>query len=97
MGSISAWMIKSLAGISIAPDAVAFEKIIIRPTFIDELSYVTGSHQSVNGLVAAEWRRTGSSIQLKVIVPANSRATIVLPGKQVEVEGGEHLFTIGPK
>lgn len=94
MGSISAWMIKSLAGINIAPDAVAFEKVIIKPSFVDGLSYAKGTHKSVNGTVSSEWHRTGSAIELKVIIPANSKALIVLPDKEVEVSGGEHIFKI---
>jgi len=94
MGSVSAWMIKSLAGISIDPDAVAFEKIIIKPSFVDDLSFVKGSHLSIKGLVSSEWRRSGSVIELKVIIPTNSKAMIVLPNKRIEVGGGEHVFKI---
>ena len=94
MGSISAWMIKSLAGINIAPDAVAFEKIIIKPAFVDDLTYAKGSHISVNGLVSSEWHRQGSAIELKVTIPVNSKALIVLPDRTVEVSGGEHLFKV---
>jgi alpha-L-rhamnosidase len=94
MGSISAWMIRSLAGISIAPDAVGFEKIIIKPSFIPELSYAKGSHVSIKGKVSSEWRRTASGIEVKVIIPVNTKASVVLPGKRVEVDGGEHFFMV---
>ena len=87
-------MIKSLAGIKIAPDAVAFEKIIIEPAFIDDLTFAKGSHISVNGLVSSEWQRQGSAIELKVTIPMNSKALIVLPDRKVEVSGGEHLFKV---
>ena len=96
MGSVSAWMMKSLAGISIDPDAVAFEKIIIKPSFVDDLTFVKGSHMSIKGLVSSEWRRSGSVIELKVIIPTNSKAMIVLPNKRIEVGGGEHVFKIKP-
>ncbi len=94
MGSVSAWMMKSLAGISIDPDAVAFEKIIIKPSFVDDLTFVKGSHMSIKGLVSSEWRRSGSVIELKVTIPTNSNALIVLSNKQIEVGGGEHVFKI---
>jgi alpha-L-rhamnosidase len=94
MGSVSAWMIKSLAGINIANNAVAFEKIVIKPSFIDDLSFVKASHKSVNGLIASEWQRKGAVIELKVIIPANSKALIVLPYKEIEVNGGKHTFKI---
>ena len=94
MGSVSAWMIKSLAGINIAADAIAFEKIVIKPSFIKELSFVKASHKSVNGLVVSEWKRKGMIIELKVVIPANSKALIVLPNKEIEVAGGIHNFEI---
>jgi alpha-L-rhamnosidase len=97
MGSISAWMMKTLAGITIAQDAVAFEKIVIKPAFIKDLNFVKASHQSVQGLVSAEWQRSGADITLKVIIPANSKALVVLPEGEKEVSGGQHTFTIRGK
>lgn len=94
MGSISAWMMKSLAGINIAPDAVAFEKIVIRPAFIKELNYVKASHMSVRGAISSQWERKGSVIELRVVIPANTTATVVLPDRKIEVSGGEHSFNI---
>jgi alpha-L-rhamnosidase len=94
MGSVSAWMIKSLAGINIAADAIAFEKIAIKPSFIKDLNFVKASHKSINGLVLSEWKRKGMIIELKVVIPANSKALIVLPNKEIEVAGGIHNFEI---
>jgi len=94
MGSVSSWMIKSLAGINMASDAVAFEKIVIKPSFVDDLSYVKAAHESVNGKISSEWRRKGATIELRVIIPANSKALIVLPKKTIEVAGGEHHFKV---
>ncbi len=94
MGSVSAWMMKSLAGINIAPDAIAFEKIVIKPTFIEDLHFVKASHRTVRGLIRSEWKRKGRSIELKVVLPANSKALIKLPGKEINVTGGQHIYTI---
>jgi alpha-L-rhamnosidase len=94
MGSVSAWMMKSLAGINIANSAVAFEKIVIKPSFIADLSFVKASHRSINGLVSSEWQRKGTVIELKVVIPAHCKALIVLPNKEVEVNGGKHSFQI---
>jgi hypothetical protein len=33
-------------------------------------------------------------IELKVVIPANSKALIVLPNKEIEVAGGIHNFEI---
>lgn len=94
MGSVSAWMIKSLAGINIASDAIAFENIVIKPSFINDLNFVKASHKSINGLVVSEWKRNDKVIELKVVIPTNSKALIVLPSKEIEVSGGMHRFEI---
>jgi alpha-L-rhamnosidase len=94
MGSVSAWMIKSLAGINIASDAIAFEKIVIKPSFIKDLNFVRASHNSIKGLVVSEWKRIGKMIELNVVIPANTKALIVLPNKEVLVGAGKHRFEV---
>jgi len=94
MGSISGWMMKTLAGINIAPDAVAFEKIMIKPAFIKDLNFVKAAHQSARGKIVSDWRRTGSDITITVTIPANGKAVVVLPDGQREVGGGVHTFRV---
>jgi len=93
MGSISAWLMKSLAGINIDSNSVAFEKMTIQPAFIDELNYVKASHMSIRGKISSQWERKGSQINLRVTIPGNCKAMIILPGKNIEVTGGDHSFT----
>jgi alpha-L-rhamnosidase len=97
MGNVSAWMIKSLAGINVDESEVAFKKIVIKPSFIEDLSYVKGHHQSIKGLISTEWKRNGATVDLKVTIPANCEALIVLPGKEIEVKAGEFRFQINQK
>lgn len=94
MGSVSAWMMKSLAGINIASDAIAFEKIVIKPSFIKDLNFVKASHKSIKGVVVSEWERKGKMIELNVVIPANTKALIVLPNKEVLVGAGKHRFEV---
>ncbi len=94
MGSVSAWMMKSLAGINIASDAIAFEKIVIKPSFIKDLNFVKASHKSIKGLIVSEWERKGKMIELNVVIPANTKALIVLPNKEVLVGAGKHRFEV---
>ncbi len=94
MGNVSAWMMKSLAGINMSNNAVAFDHIVIKPSFIKDLSFVKGTHKSIRGLIRSEWQRKGSIIELRVVIPSNCKALIVLPEKQIEVSGGNHLFQV---
>ncbi len=95
MGAISAWMYKYLAGINTDPTAPAFEKIVIKPSFVRELDWVKASVGSQQGRISSEWKREGDKVTLSITIPATCSATVVLPDrKPQEVKGGEHLFTI---
>lgn len=92
LGDISAWMVNSLAGINSDNKIRGFEKIIIKPDYIDDLSWVKGEYKSVKGLIKSEWIRNGDEINLSVTIPANTTATIYTDRK-VEVGGGNYEFT----
>ena len=76
MGDVSAWMYNTLAGINLDAEHPGFGHIIIRPHFIDQLDWVSGSYQSVRGLIRSEWKREKGRIKLTVTIPANTTATI---------------------
>lgn len=83
MGSVNAWMIKSLAGINLDPAEPAFSHIIIKPAFVGDLTFVNASYDSNRGVIASSWRREGDKIMLEVTIPANSWATVELPTADV--------------
>ena len=80
-GSVSEWFYRALAGINAAPDAVGFDKIVIRPQPVGDLSWVKASYDSVRGKVVSEWRREASEFSLHVRIPVGTEATVVLPAK----------------
>jgi alpha-L-rhamnosidase len=92
LGDISAWMVNTLAGINYDTKDRGFEKIIIKPDYIEDLSWVKGEYKSVKGLIKSEWTREDDKIRLSVTIPANTTAT-VYTDKAVEVGGGSYEFT----
>lgn len=91
LGDISAWMTNTLAGINYDTNARGFEKIIIKPSYIKDLSWVKGEYKSVKGLIKSEWKREGNMIKLLVTIPANTTAT-VYTDKVLELSGGNYEF-----
>jgi len=71
-----------LAGINPAPDAVGFDKIIIRPQPVGDLNWVKDSYDSVHGKVVSEWSRAAGKFKLRVRVPVGATATVILPAKE---------------
>jgi alpha-L-rhamnosidase len=78
-GSVSQWFYNWLGGIQAAPDAVGFDKIIIRPQVIDDLEWVECSHNSVRGKIMCNWHKKEGSIFFEIMIPVNIEATVYLP------------------
>lgn len=94
LGDISAWMYNCLAGISYDDARPGFVHTKIEPCFPRRLSWVKARYQSPSGEICSEWRRTGGTIILKVSIPVNTTAAIVLNGEKREVGAGNHEFSV---
>jgi alpha-L-rhamnosidase len=92
-GSVSEWFYKGLVGIKPAPDAVGFDKIIIEPQPVGDLTWVKGSYDSVHGRIVSEWSRKNGRFKLHVHVPVGATATIFIPATDASLvrESGKQL------
>lgn len=93
LGHLMEWFYAGLAGIRPADDAVAYNKIIIRPEPVGDVTSAKGSYHSVYGTIISEWKKTANIFALMVNIPANTTATIYLPAKAASkiTEGGKAL------
>jgi alpha-L-rhamnosidase len=80
-GSVSEWFYKVPAGINPAPDAVGFNKVVIRPQPVGDLNWVKASYNSAHGKIVSEWTRAAEKFKLRVRVPVGATATVFLPAK----------------
>ncbi|MGN6641449.1 MAG: alpha-L-rhamnosidase-related protein, partial [Verrucomicrobiota bacterium] len=78
-GSVSQWMMQWLGGIQLAPDAIGFDRIVIRPQTVADLSWVKSSYNSVRGPIVSNWRRKNGKVHFEIVVPANTTAQIYIP------------------
>ncbi|OVE74180.1 hypothetical protein BVX94_01350 [bacterium B17] len=92
--SIGSWFIQGLGGIQPDPKAPGFKNAVIDPAFPKELTFVKASHDSVYGTIQSNWKREGDKIIMNIKIPANTTATVYVPGekKPRQVESGEHTF-----
>ena len=96
-GSVSEWFYKALGGINPAPDAVGFDKIIIKPQPVNELRWVKASYNSVRGEIVSQWKRTKNNFQLKVVIPVGTTAMVYIPAKEIaDVEENGRRITNAP-
>ncbi len=93
LGDVSAWMTKTIAGINFDDQKRGYSHIIIKPHFINELSWAKAEYKSVKGVIKSEWKRKGDRIELMVTIPQNTTATVYLD-KPLEISAGKHNFSI---
>jgi alpha-L-rhamnosidase len=79
-GSIVQWMYEELAGIQAA--GPGFKTINIRPLILNGagINDVSAKYSSVHGRISSAWTTNDSGITLDVTIPANTTATIYVPG-----------------
>ena len=81
LGQIQEWFYHDLAGIQNAPDSAGFQKIVINPQPVGDVTWVKASYNSIRGQIVSDWKRDGEKITLKVSIPANTTATVYVPAK----------------
>jgi alpha-L-rhamnosidase len=81
----------ALAGLS--PAEPGWSRIAIAPTPLAGFDYARSQQVTPYGIAASGWRRDGDEIVVEVVVPANTRASVILPwGDAAEVCSGSHEF-----
>ena len=95
MGQIEEWFYKSLVGLTYDKDEPGYQRLIIRPQAVGDLTFVKGTYETLYGQVRVEWTREDGVFTLKVAVPVNCTAKVYLPGDETprEVKSGNHTFT----
>ena len=82
LSHIMEWFYTGLGGIKQEENSTAFQKIIIRPEIVGDITWVKSSYQSSYGLIRSEWKKEQNILEMKVEIPANTSATIYLPTNQ---------------
>jgi alpha-L-rhamnosidase len=93
-GAVSEWMFRHILGINPDDKYPGYEHFTVQPRPGGSLTWAKGSYMSVKGEIASEWKIDNGLFTLKVKIPANTTATIILPTKRVIKTGsGEYTFT----
>lgn len=82
-GAIGDWLYRRVAGIDIDPANPGYKHIIIHPTPGGSLTEATAYHESPHGRITSGWKKENGKLEVEVIIPANTTATIRLPDAQL--------------
>jgi alpha-L-rhamnosidase len=79
-GSVVAWVYRYAAGIDTTPETPGFREIVIRPRPDQRMTHARAEYDSVYGRMVSDWTaRPGEPLSLRVTIPANTTARVVLP------------------
>ncbi|MFA9480067.1 family 78 glycoside hydrolase catalytic domain [Phycisphaerales bacterium AB-hyl4] len=80
-GAIGQWLYATVAGIDVDVDAssAGYRHVLIRPIPGGDLTWARAALTSPYGRIATHWEREGDQFSLRVEIPANTTATVVLP------------------
>ncbi len=81
LGSCGEYLFGGIGGIR--PASPGYKTILIQPVIRNGLTWAKTAYNSIHGTIATEWKRKGNRIALKVVVPANTTATVCLPAASV--------------
>lgn len=81
LGHLMEWFYSGLAGIRPADDAIAFNKIEIRPETVGNVTWAKANYKSPYGNISGSWEKGRGLFKLEVSIPANTTASIFLPVK----------------
>jgi alpha-L-rhamnosidase len=88
LGSVGEWMFRYMAGIEADPAEPGFRHTIVRPRPGGRLTSVKAGYDSLYGIIQVEWAVSEQgAFRLHVSIPANTTATVWVPGSEVEVNG----------
>ena len=94
---VAGWLYSYLAGIRPDKNHPGFEQFFVRPVFPAGLDRVRASIEGPRGPIEVEWKRTNEDqLLIRVAVPGNSRADLVLPQSDgpVPLEPGTHHVAV---
>ncbi|MEO7309787.1 MAG: glycoside hydrolase family 78 protein [Chitinophagaceae bacterium] len=78
-GAIGDWMYRVVTGIDTRSEAPGYKQIIIKPTIGGDLKYAGADYETGYGKISSHWALQNGALQLDVIIPANTTATVYMP------------------
>ncbi|MCK4817096.1 hypothetical protein KA005_15105, partial [bacterium] len=83
-GSIGAYYYRSLGGIR--PETPGYRSILIQP-YTNTLDWVNCEYESPYGIIRSNWSNDNGALTMNISIPANSTATVYVPGNTITESG----------
>jgi len=94
LGAVADWLHRTVGGLS--PAEPGYRRIDVRPVPGGGLTSARARHKTPYGLAECAWHVDGQTIQVEVVIPPNTTASVTLPGadtEPIEVGSGSHRWS----
>lgn len=94
-GAIGEWLYTYVAGVRIDEQNPGYKHFVLAPHPGGELTNVSTEINSVYGKIKSSWKIDGNNFTYDVEIPANTSATVILPGskEKKEIGSGKYSFS----
>ena len=79
LGDLLIWFYENLGGIKSDVQEVAFKKLVMKPSFLENLTYVKAAYETPYGPVKSNWKKEDGELKWDVSIPGNTTALIYMP------------------
>ena len=93
-GAIGQWMYERIAGLAPDPENPGYKHFFVRPLIVKQLDSARAELETPYGKAVSAWAKNGENVEMTVVVPPNTTATVELPdGRKAEtVSSGTHHY-----
>lgn len=81
-GHIQEWFQNSIVGIRQAPDSVGFNRLLLKPEPVGDLTSASGYYDSIHGRIESRWRIEDGRFHWRITVPPNTTAEVHVPAAE---------------
>jgi len=95
LGAVGSFLHGTVGGIS--PQEPGWKVIRVEPVPGGDITWAHVRFESPYGMVSCEWTLKSNKLSLRLCIPPNTRAEVVLPGKSADsewVDSGEHEWCV---
>jgi alpha-L-rhamnosidase len=94
LGSVADWLHRSVGGL--APAEPGYRRLLVRPLIGPGITSAHVRHHTPYGPAEVAWTIADQKLELRVLVPPNTDATVHVPGADAptEVAAGSHTWSV---
>jgi hypothetical protein len=93
LGHLMEWFYTGIGGIRQPAGSIGFDRIIIDPQPVGDITWANVTHTSLHGQIASKWKIDRTTFTLDIAIPVGSTAEVFFQGKFLgSVPSGNHTF-----